>query len=102
MTPLDVTRWFGADEREEGPIREIFHYYLDAFEVGDFEAGGRVMSDMLPHLGKYDIGVMLAPLSITVPCRSRVPGRAEYYLAVRGELGRRGRVDVGPLLQGLE
>jgi hypothetical protein len=100
----DVTRWFESSDEEasEAPISEIFHYCLDAMEASDFDCMALMMSDMMPYLGKYDIAVMLAPLSITVPCSTRVPGRSAYYLAVREELGRRGRVDVGPLLQGLE
>lgn len=101
---LDVTQWFSSKRGgPESAVREIFHHCLDALEARDFEPIRLLMADMVPHLAEYDVSVLLAPLSITVPCRDRVPGRVAYYNAVKAELELREFPErVGVLLQGLE
>jgi hypothetical protein len=83
-------------------IKSIYNYCLDAIEAKDFDSITRLMHDMTRHLqDSLDIAVILAPLSITVPVKSKIAGRDIYYTAVREYLDKLDPQRVESLLQGL-
>lgn len=82
-------------------IQAVYEFCLDMIEQRDFIAIGRFMDAI--NVEKLSIVIMLAPLSITVPCKRPIPERARYYDRVEAALRCSNDVDyVDSLLRGLK
>ncbi len=96
---VEMANRLAEQSRVDAALDLIFARVDEAFQRGDFSD----CDHLLQHLtvGDFDTDVLLGLLTATLPGRSLLPSRPDFYSRTEAEIHRRGEMELG-LLTGLD